>query len=190
MPTETRNRSAATKPITERQRRWVEAYMGAAKGNATEAARLAGYRGNAETLRQVGHENLTKPHVRAAVAARVAADPRVKTREELQLFLSQVIDDPRNKLCDRLTAVKLLARTQGIFVDRHIVESGAQAQVVLYLPDNGRGPTPAAAITGQPGGSDQEADGAQVHLYLPDNGRGPVPTAATEPPTQDQDHDA
>lgn len=58
----------ATK-LTAKQNAFVAAYIGSAKGNATEAARIAGYKGNDETLRAVGHENLTKPHIAAQIAA-------------------------------------------------------------------------------------------------------------------------
>lgn len=58
-----------TDKLTPKQQRFVEAYCGEAKGNATEAARLAGYAGNDVTLRAVAHENLTKPHIAATIAA-------------------------------------------------------------------------------------------------------------------------
>ena len=40
--------------------------------NATEAARRAGYKGSANTLRSVGGENLTKPAIRAEIDRRMA----------------------------------------------------------------------------------------------------------------------
>jgi hypothetical protein len=54
-------------PMTEKQQRWVEHYLGRANGNATEAARLAGYAGTRHTLEQVGYENLRKPEIETAV---------------------------------------------------------------------------------------------------------------------------
>jgi hypothetical protein len=45
-------------------------------GNATEAARLAGYRGNDVTLAASGHENLRKPQISEAVSER--ADTALK----------------------------------------------------------------------------------------------------------------
>ena len=53
--------------LTRKQQLFVAAYVGEAKGNATEAARIAGYGGSDATLRQTGSENLTKPHIIAAV---------------------------------------------------------------------------------------------------------------------------
>ena len=53
--------------LTGKQRLFVEAYVGQARGNATEAARTAGYAGSEGTLAQVGYENLRKPEIRDAV---------------------------------------------------------------------------------------------------------------------------
>lgn len=41
--------------------------------NATEAARRAKYGGSDETLRAIGYENLTKPHIRAEIQRRMKA---------------------------------------------------------------------------------------------------------------------
>lgn len=56
-------------PLTARQEKFVEHY--ALCGNATEAARLAGY--SAKTARVIGQENLLKPAVKQALAARQEA---------------------------------------------------------------------------------------------------------------------
>jgi len=45
--------SAAMNELTPKQRRFVEAYVGPARGNASEAALIAGYRGSPQTLRAV-----------------------------------------------------------------------------------------------------------------------------------------
>jgi hypothetical protein len=44
--------------ITVKQRKWLAAYI--ETGNATEAARQAGYSGNDETLYSIGHQNMKK----------------------------------------------------------------------------------------------------------------------------------
>jgi phage terminase small subunit len=58
--------------LTEKQKRFVEAYVGPAKGNATEAARMAGYDQSEGSMRVQGFENLTKPNVQQAIEARIA----------------------------------------------------------------------------------------------------------------------
>lgn len=56
--------------LTFKQRLFVEAYVGRARGNGTEAARLAGYEGDDNTLKSVGSENLRKPDVAKEIQVR------------------------------------------------------------------------------------------------------------------------
>lgn len=125
--------------LTEKQRRFVEAYMGEATGNATEAARRAGYKGGESTLRSVGSENLTKPDIITAIKIRVDADPAVKTREQRQRFWTATMDDAAVAMKERLRASELLGKSQGDFVQLHEVNA-VSASVVIYHPDNKRGP--------------------------------------------------
>lgn len=53
--------------LTDKQRRFVEEYC--VDFNRTQAAIRAGY--SERTAKEIGHENLTKPHIRAAVDARL-----------------------------------------------------------------------------------------------------------------------
>jgi hypothetical protein len=57
--------------LTLKQQRFVAAYLGPAQGNATEAARLAGYHGNRVTLAAVGSENLRNPLIQADLGDRI-----------------------------------------------------------------------------------------------------------------------
>ena len=61
--------------LTLKQRRFIDAYI--ETGNATEAARKAGY--SEKTARFVGAENLTKPNIRQAIQARLDAMESAKT---------------------------------------------------------------------------------------------------------------
>ncbi len=108
--------------LTEKQRRFVEAYMGQACGNATEAARLAGYKGNSDTLRTVAAENLAKPNVRKSIEQRHKTDPLVMGRKELQAMWTDVANDETVLMTHRLKASELLARSQALFTERQIVE--------------------------------------------------------------------
>lgn len=56
--------------LTGKQKAFINAYLGVAKFNATEAARLAGYKGDDTVLAAVGYENLRKPQIEAEVKAR------------------------------------------------------------------------------------------------------------------------
>jgi phage terminase small subunit len=112
--------------ISERERRFVEHFMGAAVGNATKAARLAGY--SPKTARKQGSRLLTKGHIRAALAQRTQDDPAVWSREERQHFWTDVARGAPGyataSLRDRLKASELLGKSQADFVDRHQVEAG------------------------------------------------------------------
>lgn len=53
--------------LTLKQRKFCMAFAGEANGNATEAARIAGYKGNEVTLGAVAYENLNKPQIAAFI---------------------------------------------------------------------------------------------------------------------------
>ncbi|MCA9530489.1 MAG: terminase small subunit [Myxococcales bacterium] len=121
----------ARRDLTEKQRRFVEAYVGPARGNATEAARRAGYRGSTNTLRVVGQENLLKPALVEAIAAATAAarQAAILDRDQQQAFLSAVVlgrecltqtDDGEvpPRAGDRIRACELLGRMQGHYIER------------------------------------------------------------------------
>lgn len=60
--------------LTHKQRLFVIAYVGPAAGNATKAARMAGYRDdNTESLRVTACRTLTKANVQRAIARLVAS---------------------------------------------------------------------------------------------------------------------
>jgi len=57
--------------LTQKQAKWVVAYLSNG-GNATKAAKAAGYKGSYRTLAVQGHENLKNPKIRAHLAAAMA----------------------------------------------------------------------------------------------------------------------
>jgi phage terminase small subunit len=121
--------------LNERQRRFVESYM--ANPNGREAARSAGYKGSDEYLDVCASRLIRTDKVRAAIAARAKADPRVATREDRQRFWTQVMmGQPHTELVrdrkgrtrevqaspsmrERLRAAQLLGMSQGDFVMKH-----------------------------------------------------------------------
>lgn len=58
----------AEKKLSERERRFVEAYMGQAQGNATKAAELAGY--SVKSAGRIGFRLSKKVHIQAAIGLR------------------------------------------------------------------------------------------------------------------------
>lgn len=113
----------ATKSLTLKQRRFVEFYCGAAKGNATEAARQAGYKGSDNTLRAVGAENLSKPSIQAAIKelSDRESHKRILSLEEIQGLLTEWSLDPDHDIKARIKALDQLAKLQGGYLQRHEV---------------------------------------------------------------------
>lgn len=115
-----------TLSLSERERRFVDAFMGPARGNATEAARLAGYaKGSAHVT---ASRMLRKAKVRTAIEARVKADPLLLEKDAVQRFWSAIVDGRGTyvllKMRDRLKASELLVRSQGGFSDKLQLEAG------------------------------------------------------------------
>lgn len=130
-PSGDRSSAAASvaRELTERERRFVAAYMGPAAGNAAEAARLAGYaRASAKVT---GTRLLARPHVRAAIEAQRAQDEAAgtATRQDRQRFWTATMLDPNVSMRDRLKASELLARSEGDFIERRETDMRVQAPV-------------------------------------------------------------
>lgn len=73
--------------LTEKQRRFADEYI--RLGNATEAARLAGY--SSRTARSIGEENLTKPDIKSyidGVLAEMASKRVMDATEAMELLTS------------------------------------------------------------------------------------------------------
>jgi phage terminase small subunit len=104
----------AKRKLTEKRRRFVDYFLGQAAGNATEAARLAGY----AKPEPEGHRLLKIAEVRQAVESHAKTRARIKTRDERQEWWSKIMDDEDQPTKDRLRASELLAKSQADFVQR------------------------------------------------------------------------
>lgn len=88
--------------LTHKQRLFVEAFLGEASGNATQAARIAGYSGNDNTLAQRGAELVRNSKIAALVEKRVenvamSADEVLRRlSEHAAASLADVLDDDGN----------------------------------------------------------------------------------------------
>lgn len=137
----------ASRGLTVKQRLFVEAYVGPAKGNAADAARRAGYKGDNAQLASIGQENLTKPHIANAVLDMAPRIEPVADREERMAWLSSIVRGEGEyavaSLSDRMRAAEMLAKMMGDFIQRHEIkgELNARVEVVPVLariPDNAR----------------------------------------------------
>lgn len=118
--------------LTPKQLAFIDAYMGEARGNATEAARIAGYKGNGRALQVMGAQNLSKPIIAAAIAERQqqVASSRIMTIEQMQEMLTQIAarnaeEDPQVAI----NAVKELGKMQGAYIDRSKIELDGEVKV-------------------------------------------------------------
>jgi hypothetical protein len=102
--------------LTAKQQLFCEFYIGAASGNATESARLAGYRGSDETLRAIGSQNLTKLNISDACRERVN-DVALSANKVLS-ELSEIALDKSEATRDRITALQLLGKYHKLFSER------------------------------------------------------------------------
>lgn len=115
----------------------------AASGNATQAAVAAGY--SPKTARSQGQRLLTNVDIKTRIEEIQQETRREKIADidAIRTFWTEVLKDPRAKTADRLKASELLARSQGAFLRAFErdgdTDGGGVDDVILYLPDNGRG---------------------------------------------------
>lgn len=110
-----------SKQLTEKQRRFIQAYMGKAQGNATEAARIAGYK----KPMQQGSRLLTFVEVKKEIEARQVSSERraILTREDRQELLSEIATTGGKDLGSRIKAMDVLNKMDGIYVQRHEIKA-------------------------------------------------------------------
>lgn len=143
--------------LTEKQRRFVDAYI--ETGNATESARLAGYRDKRADA--IGYENLRKPEIQKAIGARMKEleSKRIATAKEVLEFLTAVVRGEAEEdnvaivghgpgitearivkkkasLRDRLKAAELLAKRFGVTLsDLEVEEKKARIEALRQAAD-------------------------------------------------------
>lgn len=125
--------------LTERQRRFADYYI--ETGNATESAIRAGY--SKKTAKEMGHENLTKPHLREYIDKRLEemAEKRIMNAEEAMQLLTaiarneekeevvlfgeggSVIEEKGISAKDRLKAIELIGKRYAMWTEKQQVEN-------------------------------------------------------------------
>lgn len=115
--------------LNPRERRFMDAYLGGARGNATKAARLAGYAGSTDVLKVQGSRLLTKANVRAAIDRRLARDarPTVLAADERDILLSEIARSAAVPIAERIRAIAELNKCTG----RHSVHNLRPARITL-----------------------------------------------------------
>ena len=109
--------------LSRKQVKFVEQY--AALGNASEAARRAGYKlGN--SIGQQGHENLKKPEIAAAIRRELAKSDVDVTPVRVQRRLHDISHAAQEagQFGPAVRAEELLGRSIGMWIDRSLQLSG------------------------------------------------------------------
>jgi hypothetical protein len=130
--------------LTGKQQKFCEKYVGEAKRNATEAARLAGY--SDVSAGMIGCENLTKPKIIKEIqrmeSILASMGGKDQLPDKLHAFWTGMWADPDNDDRTRLSAAKDQAKALGM-------QSGAPLVAIQnnsYLPEGCSAEQIAAAI--------------------------------------------
>jgi len=123
-------------------------------GNATEAAKKAGY--SEKTARFIGNENLTKPNIKAYIYQRmeVLKSERVADQQEILELITgvlrgeisgtalvgvgkgaQEVEDVPPTVTERIKAAELLGKRHMMWVERQRVEGATSVTIVNDLDD-------------------------------------------------------
>lgn len=109
---------AKTKPLSERERRFVAAYCGEATGNATRAAELAGF--SPRSARFQGSKLATRRNIRAAIEAyrKKLERPSIADATERREILSDMLRSAKVAAKDRRGAADILNKMDGLYVKK------------------------------------------------------------------------
>ena len=115
--------------LTQKQQAFIECYT----GNATEAAKLAGY--SEATAYSSGQRLLKQPQIAEAIRAREQERqaPNIADREQRFAFWTSVMRDTNESTRDRLRASELLAKAQGDFLIKIAEESEAHIDLTAAV---------------------------------------------------------
>ena len=122
------DRTIKDRVMTPKQQAFVDAY----KGNATEAATLAGYK----SPKAEGCRLMKNPLVVQAILAREKTEkrPYIASRLDRQKFWTDVMKDEDAPLRERLKAAELLGKSEADFTDKVLM--GSLEQELKNMPDD------------------------------------------------------
>ena len=105
--------------LTQKQIRFIREY--AVHGNGTEAARQAGYK-QGSAIRFQAHENLTKPHIKAALAQEITKMGLEITPQRVQRRLDEISHASQEvgQFGPAVRAEELLGKSIGMWIDQSL----------------------------------------------------------------------
>ena len=119
--------------LTEKQKRFIDYYI--ETGNATEACKLAGYKG--KNLNRLGSENLSKLDSFIKVKLEEKESQRIASQDEVLEYLTKVMRGKEKdqfgldaSLQDRTKCAELLGKRYGTFVDKKEISGGYTVELV------------------------------------------------------------
>lgn len=126
--------------LTEKQQRFIDYYV--ETGNATEAARRAGYEAKSEkAMQNIGSENLGKLGDYIKERMKPAQDKRIADADEVLQYLTAVMRgevkdtfDFDTSVRDRNKAAELLGKRHRLFVDKVEQESTGDVNIHFGIP--------------------------------------------------------
>ena len=139
--------------LTEKQKRFADYYI--ELGNATEAARKAGY--SSKTAKSIGQENLTKPDIKTYIEERLNEKDaeRIASQDEILEFLTAVmrgekteqipvglgegaqqLEDKDPYLKDRVKAAELLGKRHSMWTDKVDMMGNVGVRIVDDIGDD------------------------------------------------------
>jgi hypothetical protein len=119
--------------LTEKQRRFVEAFLGPAQGNGTKAAGMAGV--PRKSCATMAWRWLRKVEVQRALVARVERKEAVGavTAAEREQAMADLFRDKTIDLKDRLRVLDMLNRCAGAYSMTHILKGRVGISRVIAL---------------------------------------------------------
>jgi phage terminase small subunit len=126
--------------LTEKQQRFIDYYI--ETGNATEAARRAGYEAKTEkAMQNIGSENLGKLGEYIKERMKPVQDKRIADADEVLQYLTAVMRgevkdtfDFDTSVRDRNKAAELLGKRHRLFVDKVEQESTGNVNIHFGIP--------------------------------------------------------
>lgn len=123
--------------LTEKQKRFIDYYI--ETGNASEAARMAGYRG--DNMNKIGSENLTKLDKYIKARMEPVDKARIASADEVLEYLTAVLRGQTKdqfgldaSLKDRNKAAELLGKRHALFTDKIEQKNTGEVKVFFNIP--------------------------------------------------------
>lgn len=142
-----------TRKLTIKQKKFADEYI--ISGNATEAAKIAGY--SEKTAAVIGAENLIKPNIKSYIEARLAEleDKAIAKQDEVLKYLTSIIrgeqteqvlmldGDGAQKITnievsakDRIRAAELLGKRYGSWTEKIDITADMEVNFIDDLQDD------------------------------------------------------